>query len=270
VELVEQEALTLAPTPILLAGIPPLCTGPLLVHNPRPTQVRIKTLRIRSKELPRFAVGATASMAPPASDDELLHLRFVGRLKPSERKELQAQLAVPLGTAPGSYTAQVTMGDGVERAVAVVVLEHRATRLHPNGFAHSVEAGQKLRFHVCATNVGNVPSTISLGVPVLYHAADRDWMDHFHAAAKAAANDGFSAFSDAFVARMGGDEPPVGRAKVLDGAGALAPQESRLLHVEVSVPDSLPPGREYLAALQLGDGGLDFTLKMTASAASPR
>jgi hypothetical protein len=70
---------------------------------------------------------------------------------------------------------------------------------------------------------------------------------------------------NAFTKGMSRDEGPIGRAKLIDGAGPLAPQATRLIEMEVSLPKKLRSDRRYLAIVRLGQAMLSLTLFMSAA-----
>jgi hypothetical protein len=272
--LVDQKSLEFGQGAILLAGKPPRCTGELVVRNPRDEGVRVE--RIFVFPPPVITLESTAGSAPSSATDPgvdacaeppegAIELRLSGRLQPRESRVMRAQLTVAAGTAPGGFEATLEGANGAHNQVIVQVLEDRALRINPSLVTRSVTVGEKTTVQVSALNPGNVAQEIPTGTTVQFHAADQSWLGHFHAAAATSGSKGFEDFSNDFVGRMGKDEPPVGRAKIVSGAGSLAPLAVRLLEIEVQVPAKLRANREYVADMRLGDGR--FRMRITSVAA---
>ena len=140
--------------------------------------------------------------------------------------------------------------------------EQRETRIHPDLIPFSAHVGQRLSADVIVKNLGNVETRIAEGVVVIWSAADEDWHDYVHQAARASGAQGYEPFFDNFSKRLGESELPPSRAKVRLGAGPLLPLETRAIRVELELPSCLKSGRRYLAVSRLGDGALTLILNV--------
>jgi hypothetical protein len=251
-EIVTQERLLFGSEAIVLIGRPSLCTGLLPVENPQKTRIKLKALRFKTSS-PELVNSC---------EPEIAHARASAKLCPGEMQQVPVLLSLRPGTPPGRYDACLESGEGRTCPVAVHVLENRQVELYPASVTQGTQSGATFCILTQVRNAGNVTSIIPKRVAVEIHAVSRGWQDHFHAAAKAQGDHGYTAFLDAFVKRLAHDEPPLGRAKVLQGAGPLAPQSSRLLELQVSLPKKLRVGRVYQGIVRLGEVTLTLTLPM--------
>lgn len=280
---IDSKAIEFGSAPILLVGAPPLCSGRIVVRNPLEENVRIKGLTLSTSadaleaasrlseahflraaafdgRVAQSRVTSPVTAEPERRAEKALYLRVSTRLLAGEAREVRVDLPLPMNTAPGSYEAKLEGSAGGVLPVVVQVLEKRALRIQPAAITREVHAGEVLTLRVNVTNLGNVPVEIPKGTPLHFHRLDRSWNAHFHAAAKEKGSEGYVAFLDDFVARMGDAEPPLGRAKIREGAGTLEPLEGRWLELELHVPKPLPAGREYQALIRLANAS--FRLQM--------
>lgn len=257
-QLVTQEHVEFGSDPIVLVGDPRHCAGLVVVRNPQDVPVKLKRIHLRSASQQLGGCG----------DPSVIDIRLSAGLCAGETQQLRVRAQLPPGTPPGCYEARLEGGDGVARQVAIHVLERRRTRLSPPAITFAPGPSATFTVKVNASNFGNVPVVIPPNAAVELHAADRGWPFHFHAAAKSHGSQGHQAFLDSFVKRIGDDEPAVGRAKVVAGAGALAAQQGRLLEIEVSLPKKLRDGRTYRGLVRLADAVLRMTIHITTSTAA--
>jgi hypothetical protein len=241
--------------PIMLVGSPKRCVGIIQARNTTSLPLMLERLRLRTSE----------QLLSNCEEPEVLEIQTSAGLCAGESQALQVKLRLPAGTPPGRYAARIEGADGHACPVSIEVLERRHTRCLPAAMTCSPEPGSSVSVRLTVSNLGNVPVLIPTRVALEMHEGERGWPHHFHAAAKAHGEEGYAAFLDSFVKKLASAEPPVGRAKVVEGAGVLAPQQSRALLLEVSIPKQLHSGRKYLATLRLADA--QFRMRLHVGAA---
>lgn len=252
-ELVSSERMQFDSEVVTLVGDPRRCVGIVVVRNPHAVPVKLKRLQLRTAARELLRCGADA-----------IELRVSAPLCAGESAQLRVGAGLPSGTPPGVYEAWLDGMDEQRIPVAIHVLAHRRTRLVPAAVTCAPTPGKKFTIRTTAHNLGNVPALIEARIPLLLHASERGWPDHFHAAARTHGEQGYEAFLNDFVKRIGADEPPVGRAKLLAGSGPLAPGEHCVLEIEVSLPKQLHAGFRYQAIMRIAEARLRMTLHVGA------
>lgn len=237
-----QEQMRFGSEKIVLVGDPRRCQGVVQVHNPTKDKVRVR----------RLVLTTRARELQSACDPGQLEVRLRGPLCAGETLGLRAVVKLPLSTPPGVYEASIESEGCAALPVSIHVLERRHVKLSPPGSAYTVQAGSTFRARFHATNLGNVPVRIPARVLVELHTADYGWSHYFHRAARARGEEGHGAFLDAFVRGLSRQEPPTGRAKVVQGAGELMPQETRLLELDIALPKTLRNRRNYQGIVRIG------------------
>jgi hypothetical protein len=255
-ELVTQERVVFASEPIVLIGDPRHCMGILALRNPSIAPIKLNRLRFRF-----------ASPMGPCFEGDVLEIRLAAVLCPLETKHLRIRMPLPPGTPPGEYRAFCDGAEGACTPISIQVLESRRTQLSPPSFTCEAQPGATFNVQVSVGNLGNTPVLIPTRAAVELHADERGWPHQFHEAIKARGKNGHQAFLDSFVKKMARQEPPVGRAKVLAGAGPLAPQQGRVVEMSISLPKRLRGGRRYRAVIRLVDASLRLRLYTTADVA---
>jgi hypothetical protein len=241
--LASQEQMRFVSEKIVLVGDPRRCQGVVQVHNPTKDKVRLRRLLLTTR---------ARELMSACNEPGQIEVKVSGPLCAGETQGLRAIAKLPLGTPPGVYEACIESPDGAARPVSIHVLERRAVKLSPPGSAYTVQAGTTFCARFSATNLGNVAVRIPARVLVELHTADYGWSHYFHRAARARGEEGHAAFLDAFVRGLSRQEPPTGRAKVVQGAGELAPQETRLLELSIALPKSLRNRRNYQGIVRIG------------------
>jgi hypothetical protein len=252
-KLVEQHRLSFGKRPIVFVGGPRRCVGVLEIHNPHDEPVKLRRLQLRS-ENPKLS---------NACEPAVIDVHVLARLCPCETKKVEVSLAFPPTTPPGHYDAWLGGLEGARCPVSIRLLELRSLRLSPSVVSYTTQPGATFETCVTATNLGNVPLTIPNGTPLVFRDLERGWHQHFHAAVSTHAEQGNQPFLDDFLKRMAAAEPPVGRTKIKRGAGELAPNESRLIEIEVCVPKKLHAPRNYHGFANLGDATLSLNLHVS-------
>lgn len=170
-------------------------------------------------------------------------------LRPAGPETSELRLRLPGETAPGSYTGEATIG-GKPRRVRVQVEPLLRLTIEPRQTLIFTIAGRPAEFALFVTNDGNVPFEIPKG----------DTLD---------LDDGVAqerALGRTLRAKLSEGEHPIDRlfdelreahagegvVTVRDGAGAIAPGESRQLTCVLTVPEGATTGRLYEGTWQLG------------------
>ncbi len=248
------------PEPIVFVGEPRRCVGLIRVQNRHAHAVTLNELRLRT-EAPIAAGGC--------SERGRIDVALSATVCAHATQELRVSLRMQPGTPPGSYEAELTPAEGRCVPVSIHVLECRRLRLSPASFSVSHEAGATFNVRFSAQNLGNVALDIPTRAALELHDGELDWTDHFHGAARAHGDEGHNAFLDAFVKKLAHAEPPLGRAKIVKGAGMLAAQESRVIEAELALPKKLHNGRTYQAIVKIADAQLFMTLHVSGERETP-
>jgi hypothetical protein len=251
-EHVSQQRVAFGQEPIVLVGPPRRCEGFLVVHNPQKNPIKLKRITLQTG-----AQGLANTCERGAIE---LRSRSNPTLCPGDSQQVRVSAQLPPSTPPGSYEATLEGAEGRCQPVTIQVLESRRMQLAPSSVMRGVRPCETFQLRVHASNEGNVPLVIPRHAAVSIHALDRGWPQHVHAAARSHGGQGAAPFLDNFAARFGANEPAPGRAKIRVGAGPLAPLETRLIEVEISLPRKLRARRRYQAVVRLADASLVITL----------
>lgn len=257
---VTQEQVVFGSKPITLIGVPRFCRGVLLVSNPRDEPVKLRGIRLRaSGELEKCGDGGA------------LEMPLVAVLRAGETRPFEVTLRLPPGLRPGVYEAHLDGAKDCSAPVAVRVLEDPRLRLSPATISCAATPGETFTVHTTALNIGNVTAVVPARTAVQMHPTARGWPEHLHGAIASEGEHGYEAVLNEFVKRLAEEEAPPSRAKVLAGAGALAPQESRVLEVQIALSNRLHADFSYDALVPLGGAFLCLALRNGAAseAASP-
>jgi hypothetical protein len=249
---VEQQRLSFGKRPVVLVGDPRRCVGVFEIHNPADAPVKLRRLRLRS--------GGKLSNS---CDPEVIDVLVLARLCACETRKIEVSITFPPSTPPGTYEASLVGAEGASCPVSIHMLELRRLRLSPSTVSYSSVPGGTVKTCVTASNLGNVPITIPPKAPLVFRDRVHGWHHHFHAAVSTVGDQGNQPFLDEFLKRMAASEPPVGRAKILRGAGELAPNESRVIEVEICIPNKLHAPRNYHGFVTLGDATLAVNLHLS-------
>jgi hypothetical protein len=250
---VTQQRLSFGSQPVVLVGDPRRCMGVLAIHNPNDHPVKLRRIQLRS------ASGKLSNSCDP----EMIEIRLLASLCPCETRQVEVSVPLPPFTPPGCYEASLEGADGASCRVSIHVLERRRLRLSPASLSYTKAPGETFALCVTATNLGNVPVEVPRSAALALHDREHGWHDHFHAAASTHGDQGNGPFLDAFIKRMAAAEPPVGRIRISEGAGVLAPDSSRLLEIAVSLPKKLRAPYNYAAVAYLADAALSLNLLVT-------
>jgi hypothetical protein len=256
IQTVTQDHLSFTSELIELVGPPRKCVGSVRVHNPGETQVKLRRLRLRSAEKLLASCG------------DVFELRVSAPLCAGETRLVPVRLALPCGTPPGAYEALLDCADEAPRVVSIRVLERRKLRVTPRVVALAGCAGESVRLRVTVRNLGNVPVLIPARAVLELHVADRVWTHYFHAAVRSQGGRGHARVLDSFTRRMQHDEPPLGRARMLSGAGPLEAQDERPIELELRLPAGLRARRKYRAVVRLGGAAVRAALQVSVVAAN--
>jgi hypothetical protein len=242
--------------PLVVAGPPHKLRGKLSLHNAGPARVMVRGGQVRSKRVrgkPQLPLHA--DLRPIA-------------LRPGHSRKVSLSLAVPPHTQPGEYQAELTIGTQT-RPVLVHVTEQISLSISPSRLVLENRAGATAIRQVLFTNQGNVPLTIGeIGAVPL----DDDLLvcRTLRAALKSldeklAQESGRPQTSDylgevALQAKEVLDRAGALRVHNQEGAVALAPGESRLITLEIRVPDTLERRSRYRGQAAVYDADLSFVI----------
>jgi hypothetical protein len=175
--------------------------------------------------------------------------RAVVRAFGQDRSEIRLRL--PGDTPPGRYSGEGTIG-GTPRAVVVDVAPVLRIRVQPRQTLLSTAPAASVEFTVTLLNAGNVGFDVP-GAEVIDFddAAGQDRaLGRTLRATLAQGERRVDRLFDELKDSHGGEA----RVRVKNGAGTLAPGESRELECVLEVPSTVLAGRTYTGTWQLGSG----------------
>jgi hypothetical protein len=181
----------------------------------------------------------------------------------------QLKLGLDSATPPGRYVGQVRVGE-LTRTVSIEVLAERKLAIRPAPVVVDAAANRTHRFDVSFENRGNLPLTIDvtgeypLGeeVPIPPRLAD----------VGGSTQDRLAALLDTLVGREAASTlKPFGTAglKQPGGPQPLAPGESRIIAVELALPDGLTQTARYHLLAPLYTADLHVVIVTAAKSAGP-
>lgn len=171
-------------------------------------------------------------------------------VRPFGRDQSEIRLRLPADTPPGTYTGEGTIG-GKPRGVVVEVEPVMNVRTQPRQTLLSAAPSARVEFGFSVQNAGN----IAIDIPKLdtFDLDDDDGQDGaLGRALRGSDTDGkrgVDRFFDELKQGHGGEA----RVLLKDGAGRLAPGETRALTCILEVPATVREGRTYVGAWDIGN-----------------
>lgn len=183
-------------------------------------------------------------------------------VKPFGSDQSEIRLRLPADTPPGTYTGEGTIG-GKPRGVVVEVEPVMKVRTQPRQTVLAVAPSARVDFRVTVQNAGNV----AIDIPKVdtFDLDDGEGQDRaLGRALRASGTDGtrgVDRFFDELRQSHGGEA----RVLLKDGAGRLAPGETRPLACVLEVPATVQEGRTYVGAWTLGNGAHVIVCEITTN-----
>ncbi len=219
---------------VLLRGAPSRLTAaaPLLVD----------VGRVGARRLPAAAVSVLIEGALPE------RVRVRAPRTPGGAPELRVKLA--RSTPPGRYEGAATVGD---RKIPIVIEVEPAPRLRssPSRVETTGTPAGSETVELQLANSGNVP--IEVPARSSFCLFDGGGIDHAMWAAFATDLPEGKGRLDVLLDDLAASHGGLVDVRVRDGAGAIAPGETRTCRVELRWSDRLRPGRRYVGAWDVAD-----------------
>ena len=161
---------------------------------------------------------------------------------------IQLRLRLPRDTAAGTYRGEATLG-GETHAVVLDVQPVLDLRVQPK--QTRLDASKGAEFSVELSNRGNV--VFDVAKSFAFDLDDDEGQGRALGRALRARLSPNESRVDRFFEELREDHGGEARVRVLDGAGALAPAETRVLRARLDLPDNVRAGRVYTGAWKLGN-----------------
>lgn len=191
--------------------------------------------------------------------------RAVARARGSNQSEIRLRL--PDDTPPGTYPGEGTIG-GKPRGVVVEVEPVVKVRTHPRETVVAATPSSRVDFSISVQNVGNVP----IDIPKLETLDFDDDEGQDRALGRSLRGSdtdgkrGVDRYFDELRKSHGGEA----RVLLKDGAGRLAPGETRTLTCILEVPDLAAEGRTYVGAWPIGNSQHVIVCDVAANVRRPK
>jgi hypothetical protein len=228
-----------APPPVRFRGTPGRLSGVLSIAQ---DDSRSDSLGLEDAEWPEVAGGVVSIGRREASGQALVHL------------------SVPESTPPGQYRATVRVG---ERTYPVICeVEPRVKlRLYPSKLVLVSQPGAMATVELTLVNLGNVPCEVRRAHGLGLFA--RGGLEQAIGAMVTAKLASGLARVERLVEQVAEAHAGLVRLRVEEGAGTIAPGESRQLRVGMHMPENLRPGTTYTGTWALHN--LRYLVEVTAA-----
>jgi hypothetical protein len=174
----------------------------------------------------------------------------------------EVRLKLPHDTPPGTYRGEATLG-GVPHAIAVQVTPALKIRVNPSQTLVAVEPGGSAEFAILVSNSGNV--AVDLPKSSALDLDDEEGQDRALGRTLRAELDKGESRVERFFEELRVSHGGEARVIVTDGAGDLAPGESRSVRCQLEVPVTAQPGRSYLGGWEIGSASHLLLVEITKS-----
>lgn len=234
---------------IILNGSPRDLRGTMRISNTGPEILKVRSLPLHT--------GKGKKAAEPAA---ALALKVSAKLHPGEERTVNLSHQMHPNTAPGTYESTMMIG-GLSRKVTLVVQQNMEIELFPTHFTFAGTApGVVHEMIMTLTNLGNVP----FSVPEIKHIAALD-MDMICTALGLAIRDpkseGYEALLDGITKNIKANLPDWAEAQVTEVGMVLAPGESRLIHIRITIPRNAKPNKDYYGNMRFWDKDISYSIK---------
>jgi hypothetical protein len=237
-----------------VAGAPGRIHHELEFHNGGDQRAILRQARFESPQLEE-ATGRRPGVVMPTV---VLH--------PGHARRVQIDVVIPSHTPPGRYDGELTVA-GSSVAVVVHVVEEYRLEVAPGEVVLENRAGDRTVRQIVCSNRGNVPLVIGeIGAVVLddelttcrsLRAVTAAWPD------EGGEHDAFDRFVDLYVKegwKKVVEHSGVLRVHTADGPREIAPGETEVVDLEITLPDRLEPRTRYTAFAPLYTTDLTFRI----------
>jgi hypothetical protein len=220
--------------PAVVFGPPHALRGTLNLHNAGEARVRVRALGL-----------AAPALRGPAGLP-LTRVRVVARLDPGQQRSAQVQLELDPTTPPGTYEAEVVVGEA-RHPLRVVVCEGLRARIEPQQLTLFTEGELSFETTYVVENQGNVPFPTGVLCTAPLFDGDRgaDPQPRQVAGAERTVEQALRELLAAYA--------PVaaGVVRIRREGGLVRPGQTRVGKAVVELPPGLRSHRHYHALLEL-------------------
>lgn len=226
-----------------------------------PEAIRLAGSPTRVSGVARLA-GGDPSVSRVAVDVEgvegaRVRVRSLGR-----QGAARVRVRFPRDTEPGTYRGSIQVGDESLPFEAEVVGRARLD-IEPRALSLTGAPGGTLNVALQVANRGNE----AWNIPEQHDFCFFDWAALEPALGAALGREPAEGRQrlDVLMEKLASSHGGFARAVVSDGAGAIAPGETRALEVAIRLPENLEPGRSYSASWRLHGRRVRIFLETTAA-----
>jgi hypothetical protein len=220
--------------PDVVFGPPEALQGALRLHNPGESRVRVRALAVVAPTL-RGPAGLPLTRA-----------RVVARLEPGQQGTAHLRLEVDPATPPGTYQAEVAVGDA-RRPLQVVVCESLQARIEPRQLTLFTEGQLRFETTYVVQNQGNVPFPTGAVCTAPLFAADRAADLPVAALAAGPEPSADQLLRELLLAQA----RPVGVVRITREGALVRPGQTVVGQAAIEVPAGLASHRHYYTLLEL-------------------
>ena len=242
--------------PLVLVGPPRALRGEFRLQNATAEKLSVRDAVFRS--VSPTGRGKQKAVAMAVLPEAGLAMRRIV-MRPGQSRPIPVALELDPRTPPGTYQAELMVGDQL-RPVVLHVAEEFALQISPDHIVLDNRPGETIKRTVVFSNQGNVNVQVrSLGTVVL----DEELV-HCRALRGALADVGDTMTTlDDFAAALGKRYKALYETlvlKVKNNVVPLAPGETQAVELSIKLPDTLEPRSRYTGYAAISTSNLTFTI----------
>jgi hypothetical protein len=231
---------------IVLIGPPSALAGNVFLSNKAEETLFIRGLPMSPAQNDRSGTPET--------------LKMTTALQAGEERVHRISHKLPRTTPPGVYERSIRVGD-IEKKLKLVVQPSIDIDIHPADLYFSgVVPGDSYYAEMSLTNKGNMPFKI----PDVKHVTtlDADYLCRATSLAmREKGKEGFNAMMDELTRNIHRDMADWAIFKLEESGREVAPGESLLLHVTLTLPKNVDRGRDYSGTVRIWDHMVSYHIK---------
>ncbi|MGH9350205.1 MAG: helix-hairpin-helix domain-containing protein [Vicinamibacterales bacterium] len=240
---------------VVLAGTPELIRGTVVLQNIGKGPLHTANVRLENVVFPNAAGPRT------------IRLMLPGSISPGEQRAVAITLPIDPHTPPGTYTAELVVGQ--ERHPATILVSERYSQtIAPSILSILNEPGAKTERRIVVRNEGNVPITlddfggvgleeVDLQCRVIRETVRKTKHPTWDELVGTASDELKKTFAQFDLLRVRVKNKPV----------RLEPGATAVLTITVQIPKNLPARRRYRGRVRMYDSSLTFELEPRLDAA---
>jgi hypothetical protein len=242
------EKLNVGDEEIILNGPPGDMRGHMLISNNNDDSLRLKTLPLIQDNKKAMPMGVGAA------------LRISCRLKPGEKRMENISHSLSPQTSPGIYESTLLAG-GQKRKVKMIVQSYINIDIYPSTFTFQDTTPGKI--HTASFTLANL-GNVTFEVPDVKHVAALD-MDllcrAFGFGFRSKGAEGYMPVLDEITKNIQSTLPDWAAAKLEEIGKQVAPGESIMIHMNITMPRNADPRKDYEGSVRFWDKDISFVIK---------